>query len=120
MKILLKDPPRQFTVGERGDIAISDVGDIHLAPNEQVTFVTESGRRHDFACKEWGFYATPSVNGRLRNEGLRTALVRNQKGLVYVMVIASEKRAAFDDYCEREKQTVLQWLDEIGCSEQGA
>ena len=60
--------PRIFNVGKNNNISISDMGDIFLEPNEQITFVTENGDRHDFCRKNWGFYATPSINSRLINE----------------------------------------------------
>jgi hypothetical protein len=107
-----KNPPRVFTVGLAADIQMADAGDIHLAPNEQVSFVTEAGGRFDVARKAWGFYATPSVNARLKREGFKTALVENPQGRLYVMVVEATARAAFDDYCRLEGQTVLRWLDE--------
>jgi hypothetical protein len=112
MKTELKQPPRTFTVGANADITISDMGDIALAPNEQVTFVTERGARYDVARKDWGFYATPSINGRLKNEGFKTALVENAQGRIYVMMVETAQRALFDEYCRVEDQRVLSWLDE--------
>jgi hypothetical protein len=107
-----KTPPRVFTVGFDQTIQMADAGDIHLAPNEQVSFVTEAGGRLDVARKAWGFYATPSVNARLKREGFKTALVENAQGRLYVMVVDVTRRALFEEYCRAERQTVLQWLDE--------
>ena len=45
MKLDLKEPPRKFKVGQNDQIEISDCGDIELKPNEQVTFVTDTGSR---------------------------------------------------------------------------
>lgn len=112
MKQKLKNPPRSFRVGQAGEIEILDFGEIFLQPNEQVTFVTESGRNFDFACKDWGFYATPSINGRLVNEGFRTALVENMQGRIYIMAVDRNKIDLFDSYCRAEQQTILRWLDE--------
>jgi hypothetical protein len=112
MKFTPNQPPRVFHVGEGGAIAISDMGDIVLAPNEQVTFVTEGGARYDFARKDWGYYATPSINGRLKNEGFKTALVQNGQGRIYVMAVEVARISMFKEYCRVEKQTILSWLDE--------
>ena len=109
-----KEPPRVFTVGDTQSIEISDYGEVLLRPDEQLTFVTPSGSRHDFAAKDWGFYATPSVNGRLAKEGFKTALVQNEAGLLYVMVVEAERRDLFERYCAVENQNVLEWLDERG------
>jgi len=112
MQIHLKQTPRPFMVGKNHDIEITDLGDIHLQPNEQISFVTESGCRHDFVAKEWGFYATPSINGRLKNEGFKTALVQNLQGNIYVMVVEENKSQLFQKYCLNEDQKILTWLDE--------
>ncbi|MEW5919759.1 MAG: hypothetical protein AB1796_02165 [Bacillota bacterium] len=69
-------------------------------------------KEHDFAAKAWGFYATPSVNGRLKDQGFKTALVRNNAGRVYVMVVELERMADFERYLQAEKNTVIEWLDE--------
>ncbi|MCF7993664.1 MAG: hypothetical protein K9L88_02355 [Chromatiaceae bacterium] len=112
MKLELKDTPRTFRVGAVNQIEISDLGDIHLAPNEQLTFVSEAGPRYDIARKDWGYYATPSINGRLANEGFKTALVKNKQGLIYILLVEQANRTLFDNYCWQENQTLLAWLDE--------
>ena len=113
MKFQSKDPPRRFKVGKpENKIVISDFGDLSLEPNEQITLVSENGRRHDFAAKEWGFYSTPSINGRLKDEGFKTALVENQKGQIYIMSVDKEKINLFEKYCLDEQQTVLERIDE--------
>ncbi len=113
MRFDAKDPPRRFTVGQISEIEIQDVADVFLEPNEQLTFVVDqSGARYDFVRKDWGFYATPSINGRLKNEGFKTALVENLQGRIYLMVVESKKMAHFKAYCQAEHQKVLRWLDE--------
>lgn len=112
MKIEIKNPPRKFKVGSSQQIEISDCGSIYLNPDEQVTFITKTGKRHDFAAKSWGFYVTPSVNDRVKNEGFKTALVRNQFGKHYVMVVEVEKVKEFQDYLQAEQNTVVEWIDE--------
>ena len=113
MKFFSKDPPRKFKVGRPGNkIVISDFGHLTLGSDEQITLVSETGKRHDFAAKEWGFYSTPSINGRLKDEGFKTALVENQKGQIYIMSVDKDKINLFEKYCLDEQQTVLEWLDE--------
>ena len=77
MKITEQQPPRVFRTGRAQPIDLHDCARIQLDPDEQVTFITESGAEYDVARKAWGFYATPSLNGRLRQFGLRAALVKN-------------------------------------------
>lgn len=113
MELREKTPPREFNVGRpENPITIRDCGELWLEPNEMVTMMSPDGLRHDFTAKNWGFYATPSVNGRLKSEGFKTALVRNLKGYVYVMCVAKSSIEEFEAYCRHEQQSVLEWLDE--------
>lgn len=109
MKLNLITTPRTFTVN---DVTIKDHGKIVLEPDEMVSFVTGSGREFDFTAKDWGFYATPSINGRLQKQGFKTALVENSQGRIYVMVVEQDKVELFEDYCRKEGQSVREWLDE--------
>ena len=112
MKLNLKKKPRIFF--PRGDkkIKIKDLGDIELMPDEQLTFVKHSGARFDFVSKDWGFYATPSVNKRLRSENFKTAIVQDSNHNIYIMVVEIEKLKLFEAYCKMEDQKILEWLDE--------
>ena len=74
MDLRPNDPPRRFSAGE---VTISHVADLDLEPDEQVTFVSGTGTEYDVARKDWGYYATPSLNGRLAEHGLRAALAVN-------------------------------------------
>jgi hypothetical protein len=105
-------PPRKFAVGRSGQVEISDCGRVHLLPDEMVTFVTPSGKEYDVAAKDWGFYATPSVNGRLKDQGFKTALVRNSQGRYYVMLVEAEGTDKFLKYLRDEQQELCEWLDE--------
>ena len=110
MKFKSNNPPRIFNVGKNNKISISDMGDIFLEPDEQVTFVTDSGNRYDFCRKNWGFYATPSINSRLKKENFIAALVSNKQNRIYIMVVEKSKIKEFRSYCKNENQTVVSWL----------
>tara|TARA_B100001063_G_scaffold243820_1_gene275244 strand:- start:479 stop:826 length:348 start_codon:yes stop_codon:yes gene_type:complete len=110
MKFKSNNPPRIFKVGHDKKISISDMGDIHLEPDEQVTFVTDGGDRHDFCRKNWGFYATPSINSRLKNENFITALVANKNNNLYVMVVEKSKIKEFRKYLKYDDLTVISWF----------
>jgi len=112
MRTEFKTPPRVFTADKNGKIKISDCGKIWLGDDEQVTFVTNSGREYDFAAKNWGFYATPSVNDRLKKEGFKTALVKNKQGRYYVMAVEEARLNEFNTYIKQEDCAVEKWLDE--------
>ena len=112
MKIDLKNPPREFSVSPQKSVLHMDCGDIILEHGEQVTFVNARGKRHDFAAQSWGYYVTPSINARLRNEGFKTALVKNPQGRYYVLVVDIEELDAFNAYLHSEKSHLMEWLDE--------
>jgi hypothetical protein len=107
-----KDPPRRFPVGNSVKFDMQDCGNLRLDPDEQVTFVTASGAEYDVAAKDWGFYATPSLNGRLEQFGLRGVLIRNRgTGRYFVLLVERGREEQFDAYCAHENLTVIAWLD---------
>ena len=107
-----KDPPRRFVVGNSGAITMSDCGTVALAPDEQVTFVTEAGAEYDVTRKDWGFYATPSLDGRLAGFGLRGVLIQNRDTKRYfVLLVERGREAAFEAYLAAENLRIAHWLD---------
>lgn len=112
MKIERKEPARKYFVGAEPQVEISDCGNVHLEADEQLTFVTPSGKEFDFCAKSWGFYASPSINGRLASQGFKTALVENALGRVFLMAVEPEKMEDFLAYIKKESNRVLEWLDE--------
>ena len=111
MKFDEKRPPRVFQVGNVEKFPMRDCGTLRLAPDVQVTFVTESGAEYDLARKDWGFYATPSLNGRLASFGLRAVLVRNPSGRYFVLLVEKGKQVAFDAYVKSERLAIVCWMD---------
>ena len=111
MKFIPKDPPRKFEVGRGKRITIKDCGQMHLDNDEQITFHTSSGKEYDFASKEWGFYATPSLNGRLKSFDLRAVLVKSSDGKYYVFVVEKGKEDLMKEYMDIEDHSILCWLD---------
>lgn len=110
MRFDRKDPPRIYKVGK--DIPIKDCGNIALAADEQVTFVTEAGAEYDVTRKDWGFYATPSLNGRLEGFGLRCVLIQNRVSKRYfVLLVERGREASFEAYLEDEGLRIVHWLD---------
>lgn len=113
MQFKQNDPPRLFTVGTGAlKFDMADCGAVHLANDEQVTFVTPDGAQYDVAAKDWGFYATPSLNGRLSGFGLRGVLIRNRKtGRYFVLLVRAGHEAEFEAYLAQETCAVVSWLD---------
>ena len=90
--------PRPFVVGIKKKLTIKDMGTVYLAPNEQLTFITENKNRYDVGRKNWGFYATPSINSRLKKEGFKTALVRNSLNRIFIMIVEKKRMSIFKKY----------------------
>ena len=112
MKFNPLDPPRLFQVSGAGvKLTLSDCGSLKMDPDEQVTFKTEEGGEYDVTRKKWGFYATPSINGRLKSFGLRGALVVSKFGKIFLMLVESDKEKEFLAYIDADLQIFLCWLD---------
>lgn len=111
MRFDQKDPPRVFQVGLGGVFHLSDCGTVHLAPDEQVTFQTESGAEYDLARKDFGYYATPSLNGRLEQFGLRAVLIKNRQNRYYILLVERGKEPLFNEYLAIESLHVVCWMD---------
>ncbi|MBP7652079.1 hypothetical protein KA977_01570 [Candidatus Dependentiae bacterium] len=110
MKTDLKQKPRKFKLK---DTVIKDYGKIFLENGEMVSFVTKSGKECDFNAFDWGFYLGPSLNGRLKNEGFKTALVLNEAGRIYINAVEKEKIEEFKKYLTtNQNNKILCWLDE--------
>lgn len=112
MKLDLYDSSRTFQV-EEGKVTITDHGKITLGSDEMVSFRTPSGRECDFTAKNWGFYLGPSINGRLKNEGFKVALVMSKQGKIYINAVEEDKVEEFKEYLRTNQNSrIVRWLDE--------
>jgi len=120
MKQDLHEPPREFS--PYPGIVLRDLGDVWLAPDEQLTFRTPSGAGNDIVRKEWGFYLTNSLNATLRSQGLKTALVASGAGepRLYVLMVEARKLDAFESYLAQSGMRLIVWLDEWAATSGGA
>ncbi len=112
MKSYIKLKPRVFNVGNKKEFSIKDYGSIHLNPNEQITFLDNENCEYDITKKDWGFYATPSINGRLVRFNYKSALVINRKKMVYLMLCKIGKENEFKNYLAVEGQKIICWLND--------
>ena len=77
MKTFFLKKPREYEVGIKSKTIIKDVGKINLDSDEQITFVDSSDNEYDLAKKNWGYYATPSINLRLKKNNYKAFIVKN-------------------------------------------
>ena len=109
MKFERRDPPRRFEVN---GVSQHDCGTARLSPGEQITFATEAGGEYDVARKDWGFYATPSLNGRLGRFGLRPLLARNGMGKFFVLLLERGRDDELAAYLREQDMQLVCWLDD--------
>ena len=105
--------PRTFQPAP--EITLKDMGEIRLAPNEQVTFATASAKKMDIVQKEWGYYLGNSVNGTSVRQGFKTALVASffvTPPRLYINLVEIEKIEQFENYLKSVNSRVVCWLDE--------
>lgn len=111
MKYTEIDPARSFKVGHPGqEIELFHVMDLELGIDEQVTLKTGDGRELDICRKSWGYYATPSLNGRLKQFGYRSCLV-DSGGRRYVQIVESDRMDEYLAYVAAQKMAIVAWLD---------
>jgi len=102
-------PPRRFVAG---DVEVQHCANVALQSDEQVTFITESGKEYDVMRKSWGFFATPSINHRLKNFGLRGVLIQDSADKRFVCLVEEGKEDRFLSFLNTDKARILCWLDE--------
>lgn len=107
----LKEKPRKFNVA---DIEIRDYGKIFLDNDEMISLMSKNGGEVDITAKEWGFYLGSSLNGRMLNQGFKTALVIGvEYNKIFIMTVENEKVDDFKEYLSSHNdQRILCWLDE--------
>ena len=106
----IKEKPRDF---ESCGVTIKDFGKVCLDSDEMISMVSASGKECDVTAKEWGFYLAPSINGRLKKQGFRVALVLNREGKLFINAVEDDKIELFRKYLKTDQDSkILCWLDE--------
>jgi hypothetical protein len=116
MRLDRQEPPREFAVGRRGG-RLRHVADGWLEADEVLTLRTDSGTEVDVTRKSWGYYATPSLNGRLSEHGLRAVLAigvprdGDEARRMYLLLVERGREDDFQAYIDAEEMEVVAWLD---------
>ena len=76
-----------------------------------MTFLTANNLEYDVVRKDWGYYVTPSLNGRLADNDLRAVLTKNQFGNFYVLLVEKGHEGEFHLYLEQESMSIVAWMD---------
>ena len=107
MKIIKKN--RIFKVGIN-NITLNEVAKISLKSNEMLTFV--NGKvEYDIVKKNWGYYATPSINSRLLKFSLKTCIIKSKvTNNSFIILVQKNKKKEFNKYLKNESCIVVKWL----------
>ena len=107
MKIYKKE--RKFKVGIN-DIILKEVAKIYLNQNEMITLVKEK-TEYDIVKKNWGYYATPSINSRLLKFDLKTCVIKSKiTNNSFIILVLKNKKKEFNKYLKNEKCKIVKWL----------
>ena len=110
MKIVKKN--RKFKVGfKKSYLTITHAADVKLKNDELINFKFEK-YNYNLVKKNWGFYATPSLNRRLKKEGFKSALIENLFSDTYIILVHKLKMNKFKKYCKDHKQKIVKWLSD--------
>ena len=110
MRLYKKKINRKFFGSKYAKKKIKDCANIFLNPNEQVSFITGDKKQYDFTKTDWGFYATPSINKRLKENKLSAYIVKNTyNSRIFVLVVENKKKKKFFKYLKDEKLKILPW-----------
>ena len=107
MKILKKN--RKFKAGIN-QITLKEVAKISLKKNEMITFF--NGKiEYDVVKKNWGYYATPSINSRLLKFNFKTCIVINKISKnIFILLVDKNKKQDFKKYLKSEDCKIVKWL----------
>ena len=112
MKIKKNKKIRKFSINNK--INLKDVGKIYLKTNEQVTFIHSKKQEYDLCKKDWGFYATPSINSRLKNNNFITLIIQSKKfRKFYIHIVDKKKINEHKKYLKNEKLKIIKWPKEL-------
>ena len=85
---------------------------VHLAADEQVTLLGESGSEFDVTRKAWGFYGSPSFRWRMPRFNVRPALIGNKDAVRYFCVVEAGHEAEFEASLDAAALVLYVWCDQ--------
>jgi hypothetical protein len=98
---------------EKNKINLFNKAHISLKDNEFITFIEKKKiktKQYDVVKKNWGYYATPSINKRLKFYGYSTVIIKNLYGKYFVCIVNEDKIRDFYQYLKNDRQKIVLWL----------
>ena len=85
-----------------------------IKKNKKIRKFSIKKQEYDLCKKEWGFYATPSINSRLKNNNFTTLIVQGKKfGKFYIHIVDKKKINVHKKYLKSEKLKIIKWPKEL-------
>ena len=106
---------KKFNTKSKQNTSIVLIDKIELQKNEQITFFEKlSGktREYDVVKKSWGYYATPSINKRLKKFHYECALINNNQNKFFICLVSREMKKQFRLYLKKDEQELVCWLND--------
>ena len=90
---------------------IKKAANIKLNNDCIITFISSDKKEYDFCKKKWGYYVTPSINQRLKNNNIKMAIIKNSFNKYYICAVDNNKMKQFFNYLKEDNQKIILWLN---------
>lgn len=111
---MLSKKIRKFKTKSKLNIELTLIKKINLKKDQQITFVEHSKgkiKEFDVVKKDWGYYATPSINKRLKKFRYECALIKNSQNKFFLCLINKDMKKKFILYLKKDGQKIVCWLN---------
>lgn len=104
----IKKINRKFKPSNKSKIIITEKAKIYLKNNEQITLVDKFYNEYDLVKKSWGYYSTPSINKRLKDNNHDAYLVENKDNKTkFLFTVNARKKKDFFHYIKKFNIKIL-------------
>lgn len=109
MRIVKKN--RFFYPNKFLKIKLKHVANIYLKSDEMITFLDFKKNEYDVVKKSWGYYATPSIDKRLKKNFYETYLVKNAAtNNKFIFIVNIKKKKDFKIYIKKNNIKIIKFL----------
>ena len=103
MQFLVKNPPREFSVGQDDWVTLRDCGAIALEPGEMAEVAGTNGEAvWRVARQPWGFAIPLPLNRPIGARGLRARIAGRSLDRAHLLLVDPALQDAFERYAARE------------------
>jgi hypothetical protein len=108
----IKKKKRRYNIGS---VCITDVASVVLNNDEQITLMEKNYNfQYDICKKSWGYYATPSLNSRLKKNNLSSYIVKSKKNnKIFIHLVKKSKKKSYLLYLKSQNMEIINWPKKI-------